>query len=179
MNLPRGSSLTTYSTGSLVLACVVVTALHQAGCAQQKPQTTEIERVLSRMGTWKLNVAKSTYDPGPPPKSAMRTIESRGNGTRQRTEGIDAIEGRVAYEYSANYDGKDYPMTGSGTPNEADTIAVRRIDDVTLEATLRKAGNVVQVTTSVLSKDGKVLTYTSKGTASGQPTSSVTVWDRQ
>ena len=178
MKLPRGSSLTTYGPASLVLAFAVVTALHQ-GCAQQKSQTTETERALSRVGTWKLNLAKSKYDPGPPPKSATRTIESRGNSTRQRTEGIDATESHVAYEYTANFDGKDYPMTGSGTPNEADTIGVRRIDDLTVEATLKKAGDVVQITRSVLSKDGKVLTYTSRGTASGQPTSSVTVWERQ
>jgi hypothetical protein len=179
MKLHQGSSLSTCGTGSRVLAIVIVTVLQQVGCGQPEPQTTDIERALSRIGTWKLNVAKSKYDPGPPPKNATRTIESRGNGTRQSTEGVDATGSRVAYEYSANYDGKDYPMTGSGTPNEADSIAIRRIDNFTVEATLKKAGNVVQTTRSVLSKDGKVLTYTSTGNASGQPTSSVTVWERQ
>jgi len=162
-----------------VLSLVILLALQQATCTQREPQTTDIERVLSRVGTWKLNVAKSTYDPGPPPKNATRTIEMRGNGTTQRTEGVDATGSRMAYEFSANYDGKDYPMTGSGTPNEADSVAVRQIDNFTVEATLKKAGNIVQTTRSVLSKDRKVLTYTSQGNANGQPTSSVTVWERQ
>jgi len=33
-----------------------------------------------RIGTWKLNVAQSTYDPGPPPQSVTRTYEDRGGG---------------------------------------------------------------------------------------------------
>src|SRR5215510_5547687 len=33
-----------------------------------------------RMGTWKLNVAQSTYDPGPPPQSLTRTYENKGGG---------------------------------------------------------------------------------------------------
>jgi len=179
MNVDWRSLLTTCGLGSRVITLVIVTALLQVGCSQHEPQTSDIERVLSRVGIWKLNVAKSKYDPGRPPKSAMRTIETLGNGTRQRTEGVDAAGNRVAYEYSANYDGKDYSISGSGIPNEADTIAVRRIDNFTVEATLKKAGAVVQTTRSVLSKDGKVLTYTSTGNANGQLTSSVTVWERQ
>jgi hypothetical protein len=169
-----------HRVGALALACVVSAALPQGGFAQQKPVTSDIARVLSRVGTWKLNLAKSKYDPGPSPKSATRTIEARGNGTRQRTEGIDATGNRVAYEYTASYDGKDYPITGTGIPNEADTIALRRIDDFTIEATLKRAGKVVQTTRSVLSKDGRVLTYTARGiNPSGQPTNNVTVWELQ
>jgi hypothetical protein len=179
MKLSWRSSFTTCGLGSGVVALVIATGLQQVGCSQNEAQTSDIERVLSRIGTWKLAVAKSKYDPGPPPKNATRTIEALGNGTRQKTEGVDASGNRVAYEYTANYDGKDYPITGSGAPNEADSIAVRRIDNFTVEATLKKAGNVVQTTRSVVSKDGKVLTYTSTGNANGQPTSSVTVWERQ
>jgi hypothetical protein len=179
MRLLWRSSLTTCGTGSRVLTLVIVAVLQQIGCTPREPQTSDIERALSRVGSWKLNVAKSTYDSGPPPRNATRTIETRSNGTRQRTEGVDAAGNPVAYEYSADYDGKDYPLTGSGTPNDADSIALRRIDNVTVEATLKKDGAVVQTTRSVLSKDGKVLTYTSKGNAHGQPTSSVTVWERQ
>ncbi len=169
-----------HRVGTLALACAISGALPPGGFAQRKPVTSDIARVLSRVGIWRLNLAKSKYDPGPAPKSATRTIEARGNGTRQRTEGIDATGSRVAYEYTANYDGKDYPTTGTGIPNEADTIALRRIDDLTIDATLKRAGTVVQTTRSVLSKDGRVLTYTSRGiNPSGQPTNTVTVWELQ
>jgi len=126
-----------------VVVFVAVAAVPAAGLAQRKPLTSDIERVLSREGTWKLNLAKSHYDPGPPPKSGTRTIELLANGTRQKTEGVDAGGNRVAYGYTANYDGKDYAITGSGVPNEADSISLKRIDNSTVEATLKKEGKVV------------------------------------
>jgi hypothetical protein len=35
-----------------------------------------------QVGTWKLNVAKSTYSPGPAPKSGTSKIEAAGAGTK-------------------------------------------------------------------------------------------------
>ena len=48
------------------------------------------------IGTWKLNVAKSKFDPGPPPKSVTWYFEDRGSGVILRTiEGIDAQGNRT------------------------------------------------------------------------------------
>jgi hypothetical protein len=48
------------------------------------------------------------------------------------------------------------------------------------EFTNKKGGKVVRTGTHVVSKDGKVMTATSKGTdAQGQPTSMVLVYDKQ
>jgi hypothetical protein len=48
------------------------------------------------------------------------------------------------------------------------------------EATAKKDGKVVQTWRTVLSKDGKVATITSKGTnAQGQSTSATSVWEKQ
>ena len=78
------------------------------------------------------------------------------------------------------YDGKDYPISGNGTPNGADAISMKLIDPNTTDAILKKAGKVVQTARSVVSKDGKVMTITAQGTnPRGQPTSIVTVWDKQ
>jgi hypothetical protein len=72
----------------------------------------------------------------------------------------------------------DYPITG--TPNGADTIAIKRIDANTFEITLKQAGKVVLTSSGVYSKDGKLRTLTSKGTnEKGQPTNTVGVYDRQ
>ena len=69
---------------------------------------------------------------------------------------------------------------GVGTPSGAETIATKRVDAYTVEATMKKAGKVVQTTLAVYSKDGKTRTLTTKGTsADGKPTNNVTVWDRQ
>jgi hypothetical protein len=95
-------------------------------------------------------------------------------------EGILADGSHVAYSYTESFDGKDNPISGTGVPSDADTIAVRRINANTTEAILKKAGKVVGINRSVVSKDGKVMTWTSKGTdANGQPTTRVTVWDKQ
>ena len=42
------------------------------------------------MGTWELNVAKSTYNPGPPPKSATWKYEAVGNGWKYSGKTVNA-----------------------------------------------------------------------------------------
>jgi hypothetical protein len=80
-------------------------------------------------------------------------------------------------EYTASYDGKDYPMTGNPA---ADTISLKRIDDVTTEATLKKAGKVVVTGTRVISRDGKQMTFTNRGTnAKGEKVNSTWVFDKR
>ena len=43
-----------------------------------------------RIGTWHLNVAKSTYSPGPAPKSQVLTIEAAGAGEKVTSESVSA-----------------------------------------------------------------------------------------
>jgi hypothetical protein len=135
----------------------------------------------AHVGTWKQNFAKSTITPaptGPPPQSATRTYEMFGDGLKATLVTVSPDGTRTTtVTYSAHFDGKDYPYSGSTT---IDTIALKRIDASTFESTLKKAGKVVTTGTNVVSKDGKTMTYTSKGTnASGQPTSGVAVFEKQ
>ena len=130
-----------------------------------------------RSGTWKLNLAKSKYDPGPAPQSNTMKIEASGEGEKATTEGVNAAGTATGTQYTAQYDGKDYPMTGS---QNADTVALKRIDARTLERTDKKGDKVVATSTRVLSEDGKTMTVTTKGTnAQGQAVNNVTVWDKQ
>jgi hypothetical protein len=130
-----------------------------------------------RVGTWKLNVAKSTFSPGPAPRSNTMKIEASGQGEKFTTEGVNAEGGRTAVQYTANYDGKDYPITGA--PN-ADMISLKRIDARTVERTNKKDGKVNVTITYVVSQDGKTMTATVKGTnAQGQPVNNVAVWEKQ
>jgi hypothetical protein len=66
-----------------------------------------------RLGTWKLNVEKSKYHPGPAPQSVTMKIEAAGEGEKATTEGVNAAGVPTKTEYTAQYDGKDTPMTGS------------------------------------------------------------------
>jgi hypothetical protein len=131
-------------------------------------------------GTWKLNLARSVYELGPPPKAQTQKYEPSEDGMRVAVETISGNGARITYGYAVKLDGQQYPMEGERTPNGADTIAVRTIDPFTTEATLRRSGEVVLTIRSVLARDGKVLTLTSKGTNANElPTNSITVFDRQ
>jgi hypothetical protein len=128
-------------------------------------------------GTWKLNVAKSTYAPGPPPKSATITYQETADGIKRAGGSVEADGKTTPFEYNAKYDGKDYPVTGQDL---YDTITIKRIDDQTAESTLKKSGKAVSQVRRVISKDGKVMTLTINGTnAKGQKMHNVAVYEKQ
>ena len=156
----------------IVFATVFALSLVASGLllAQSNPQ----------VGTWKLNLAKSKFSPGTAPKSLTRTVEAQGQGVRITQEGVAANGSRIAFSYVTNFDGKDAPISGGGYANGADNIAVKRVSANTTTSTATKAGKMVQAVRIVISKDGKVMTGTTKGTnAQGQPTSATLVWDKQ
>ncbi len=128
-------------------------------------------------GTWKMNPAKSNYNPGPAPKSITVKIASDADNMKLTSDGIDAAGKPTHVEYTAKYDGKDYPITG--IPN-ADTVALERLDASTIRSTTKKGDQVVMTVTSVISKDGKTRTATFKGkNAEGLDVNNVVVYDKQ
>jgi hypothetical protein len=146
-------------SGLLVLLPVV-------GVAQQDPA----------VGTWKLNLTKSTFSPGPPPKSAILTIEAAGQGLRVTANTTGADGTTITIRYTANRDGKDYRVTGSP---DYDTVALTG-NQSTVQGTRKKGGKVVQTYTRVLSADGKTMTVTSTGiNASERKINNVAVYEKQ
>ena len=130
-----------------------------------------------RMGTWKLNVAKSKYSPGPAPRSVTLKVEPSGQGEKVTAEFVNADGTRTTSQYTANFDGKDRPLTGSAV---ADTVSLKRIDARTTDRTDKKGGKMVQTLKRVVSQDGKTMTVTVKGTnAQGQAVNNVVVFDKQ
>jgi hypothetical protein len=129
------------------------------------------------IGKWVLSPGKSVYSPGPPPRGQVRTYTQDGDGLKAVIETQQPLGGKTVAEYSARFDGKDYPLTGN---SDIDTIALKRIDDWTFEATLKRRGSTVSTVRNVVSKDGRTMTVTSKGVnARGQPTSSVALFTKQ
>ena len=130
------------------------------------------------LGTWKLNVAKSKYDPGPAPQSQTLTVEAAGKGEKITSEVLGADGKKSTTTYTANFDGKDYPLTGSLLG--ADKVSLKRIDARTTERADKKDGKVIQTIKRVVSADGKTMTATAKGTnAEGKPMNNVAVFERQ
>jgi hypothetical protein len=161
------SVLRTCGVGVLFIGALVI--FSHSGFAQADPA----------VGTWELNVAKSKYDPGPAPKSSTLTIEAAGQGAKVTAKGIDAAGNPTGSQYTTAYDGKDVPVTLTGS-QDYDTVSFKRTDARTIEGTRKKAGKVVQTYSRVVSEDGKTMTITTKGTnAKGQTVHNVTVYEKK
>ena len=157
----------------ITLGLVALVVMLVAGVASLSAQDKD-----PRVGTWKLNVAKSKYDPGPAPQGQTLTVEPSGKGEKLTSEVTTADGKKVTSAYTANYDGKDYPLTGSTLG--ADKVSLKRVDARTTERTDKKDGKVIQTIRRVVSADGKTMTATAKGTnAEGKPINNVVVFERQ
>jgi hypothetical protein len=128
-------------------------------------------------GPWTLDVAKSTFSPGPAPKSQHAVLTAIPNGIRTVADRVDADGKKVHFEWDGTFDQKDRPVIGDPA---RDTVSVRKIDDYTIEVTNKKAGNVTTVLRAVYAKDGKSRTETTTGTnLQGKPVKNVTYWTKQ
>jgi hypothetical protein len=129
------------------------------------------------VGTWKLNPAKSTFSPGPAPKSQTRTYVEGSQGIKLtiKTTAADGKESVATLAFKE--DGKPYPV--SGNP-DFDMLSVTRAGPATVHSTQTKAGATVGSGVRSVSKDGKTLTFKQKGThADGVKYDDVSVYDRQ
>ena len=130
------------------------------------------------VGTWKLNLAKSKYSPGPAPKATTSTYAAAGKGYKVSVKTEPASGPGQEWSYTTDLDGKDSKVTGNN-PN-ADTVAVKRIDALTLESVSKKGGTVTATQKNVVSADGKTRTVTTTGTtADGQKVNNVAVYEKQ
>jgi hypothetical protein len=128
-------------------------------------------------GAWSMNAEKSKYSPGPPPKSLTVVVESDENNYKLDATGMDGDGKPIQIQYSAKFDGKDYPATGIAN---ADTVSVKRIDANTVETMQKKDGKVVMTITTKVSKDGKTRTSTWRGkNAEGKDVHNVVVFDKK
>lgn len=132
----------------------------------------------SLMGTWKLDLAKSTFDPGPPPKSTTVKYEPyRKSGVRVTVDTVDARGILTHAVYTAEYNGKDYPAKGDSA---RDTVALQRIDDHTTEVTNKRRGKITSIDTIVVADDGKTRTVAIKGTnEQGQTVNNLAFFEKQ
>jgi hypothetical protein len=133
-------------------------------------------------GIWKLNLAKSTYEAGPPPyKRSICKIESRPddlNAGLKVTYDMIGIRGGITHiEWVGKLDGKDYPIEGV---DEVLTNAYTRIDERTYDVVVKADGVKAATARIVIAPDGKTLTsITSTRNAQGQILKTTAVYDRQ
>jgi hypothetical protein len=128
-------------------------------------------------GTWKLNVEKSKFDPGPGPKMETITISIEGGAENYKSEGTDASGNPTTSSFSAKTDGTDAPVTGNPL---GDMISIKQMDSHHLTGHLKKDGKETVTVHVVVSKDGKTRTLTITGkTPDGKAVHDVEVFDKQ
>ena len=127
-------------------------------------------------GKWTLDVAKSSYSPGPVPKSQHAVLTAVPNGIRTVADRVEADGTMVHFEWTGTFDGKDQPVVGDPA---RDAVSVKKIDDYNLEVTNKKGGKVTTVLRAVYAKDGKSRTETITGMdGRGRKVENVTVWTK-
>lgn len=151
----------------------LLTALAIVGLAGAAPHAQSADPML---GTWTLNTAKSRT----PYKSGTSVIEPVGDGVKVTADMVGADGTAYHWTWTAKYDGKDVPITGT-TPFGSGTVAaLTRVDANTARIVGKRNGEVILTQTIVTSADGRTRTLTTTGKdAKGQTVETVTVYDKQ
>ena len=127
-------------------------------------------------GKWQLNLANSMFDPGPAPKSVVRTQTLKDDTYTLVSEITEADGTTRTLTFSAKLDGNDYPVTGSVN---ADTIALKRVDERTIAFTQKKGGKEVVTGRHTVAEDGTELEISAKGkNTKGEEFSNLMVFDK-
>ena len=132
------------------------------------------------LGTWKLNLEKSTYSPGPIPVKSLTTTREAVDGrvkvttTGERTDGT-----AINTSYTTKYDGTASSVPGTGAPY--DTILIKKVNASKFHDKRKKMGGSYDATgLTVISNGGKTMRWTSKGTDSEDREFKATfVYDKQ
>jgi hypothetical protein len=147
------------------------------------------------IGTWKQNMEKSTFSPGPPPPKGTYSVRQYAAGEDGSivaiTMNIDAQGlpslGAVA---AANYDGKEYVQhtvatlaTSLGShigPRIDRRISYKPLDVYTVQIVLKQDDQIVSISTRTISRDGRTMTEQQDSTnAEGQRVHNVLVFEKQ
>ena len=113
------------------------------------------------LGTWKLNLAKSTYGPGPAPKEETVKFEQDGDKIHRLATGTNGDGSAINQDSTIPWDGKDHLVTQP--PDPPITAAVTRVNPRTLHVVVKQNGKITDTIHVVISKDGKTVTSTVEG----------------
>ena len=139
------------------------------------PQHGVDDEPVILVGTWRLNVAKSRYSPGPAVREETRVYTRTPEGVVgvvTRTHADGHVE---RFEYNANF-GRERMVTGNP---DYDAVTLRKIDDYNSAVTLSHAGSVYGVGRRAISPDGKTMTLTFDRQNVDRAVHNVAVYEKQ
>ena len=131
------------------------------------------------MGTWKLNLAKSVYQPASLAPRSETTKQTRsGDSVTVILDGTDAKGKPMHTEITYKLDGKEYDYKGA--PDPKTTRFYTRIGDLTYQFVTKVNGSITTTSHVVVAADGKSRTIVTTGRdAQGQIVDDLAFWDKQ
>ena len=138
---------------------------------------TVAEDVAPYVGTWRLDLSRSTFFSGPGPRGRVVTITQGSDGTFRYTSESVGTEGReTRFESTYRLDGKEVPLSLS----QDETISVKAEGRLETEWVVRKAGKVILTGRTIYDRDGRTRRNVSRRTdAEGRTVESTEIYVRQ
>ena len=143
---------------------VVVATLQLGAAAQQRssapqeeanPPTVQDQDLV--LGAWELDLSRSTFSPGPPPRSEIRSYQEEHEGIKAEILTVNADGSKTHMLYTASFNDVVAVVTGS---QQTDAIRMRKVDPYTAESRLSYQGQPVGIARRAVSPDGQTLTIT-------------------
>lgn len=149
------------------IALMIVLAA-AAASGQTKPESWH--------GTWTLNLAKSTYNASPAPKSGTSRLTPAPGGAMVLVQEQITADGTARrIETTTPVDGNDHPV--ESLPGV--TYALTRVNDFIYVLVAKEKGVVTSTTLTVVSSDGNTRTSTTVAVnAGGRTVANIAVYDR-
>ena len=128
------------------------------------------------VGEWDLDASRSIVNGQAGFKGGHVSITAAKNVYKTVVDLSPTTGAAIHYEHSFSFDGSSSPVTGNTYFDSATMVEPDRNSAIRTE---RRGGKVVGSTTIEVSKDGKVLSSTSKGTGlDGKPYARALTWTR-
>ena len=158
---------------------ICITSAITAGAMLTIMTTAAVAATHPAMGSWELNLAKSTEEStDAPPKSVNFTFADTAKGVTLTTKNV-AADGKQTVTKGApiKWDGMAHPDTGE---SDHDSITVKPVGAQTVEWAFTKKGAPVRSGTLAVSRDGKMMTVSGFFvTAKGEKTYFNDIFDRK
>jgi hypothetical protein len=131
--------------------------------------------VDSWIGTWTLNLEKSTYGASPAPKRGTSRLETTADGRLRMIQDQVREQGRSYVDFTGAFDGREYPV--AALPGV--TYALTRVNEFVYVIVAKSSGVVTSTTLTVVSPDRMTRTSTTVSVnAQGRTVANIAVYDR-
>jgi hypothetical protein len=129
------------------------------------------------VGVWKVDVGKSLYRTGTPPKSTTVTIAESANDEDTTVTIVTGDGAEISYQFKTPIKG------GAGTVVHGvgfDAVSAKRISATSRETTFLQGAKEVRTVRTSIAKDGKTLNTTIQGLdAQGKPVMANLISEKQ